>query len=221
MVVRQIPGLGLSAFWDLGEGGWNTGMDTNLRLLSAVVGARVQSRVTALPASPAVGSIYIVPAGDATNWNKLAVWDGPSGAQQWVYITPQVGWHFFVVDEGANVQWTGSSWVAFAGGGGGGAGGVTIIEQTAAFSVTDTLLSGNRVVKANFSTAADITVPSGLTGTEPLTVIATGPAAVRFVAGSGVTIGSAYAKYSTRVRYSGATLIPLGSNSYVLVGDIA
>lgn len=124
MVMRQTPGLGLNAFWDLGADGWNTGMDTNLRLLSAVVGARVQSRVTALPASPAIGSIYIVPAGDVTNGNKLAVWDGPDGARQWVYLTPQVGWHFFVVDEGVNVQWTGASWVEFAGGGGGGGGSI-------------------------------------------------------------------------------------------------
>lgn len=122
MVVRQTPGLGLNAFWDLGTDGWNIGMDTNLRLLSAVVGARVLSRTTILPASPAIGSIYIVPPGNATNGNKLAIWDGADGARQWVYIVPQSGWHFYVADEGINVQWTGASWVEFAAGGSGGGG---------------------------------------------------------------------------------------------------
>lgn len=120
--MRQTPGLGLNAFWDLGADGWNTGMDANLRLLSAVVGARVQSRTSALPGSPAPGSIYIVPLSDATNPNRLAIWDGPSGAMQWVYIEPVAGWHFYVVDELVNVQWTGTSWVEFAAGGGGGGG---------------------------------------------------------------------------------------------------
>ena len=126
MTMRETPGLGLNAFWDLGANGWNTGMDTNLRLLSAVVGARVQSRTGALPASPAVGSIYIVPSADPTNGDSLAVWDGPEGARAWVYITPQTGWHFYVSDELINVQWTGAAWVQFAAGGSGGGGGSSV-----------------------------------------------------------------------------------------------
>ena len=168
MVMRQTPGLGLNAFWDLGADGWNVGMDTNLRLLSAVVGARVQSRTAALPGSPAVGSIYIVPLGDVTNGNKLAVWDGPEGARQWFYIAPQSGWHFYVVDEGINVQWTGASWVEFAAGGGGGGsslfGSQILIQLTqnagqTIDTTTDTLAFGNIVTDDNeYFNAADNTI---------------------------------------------------------------
>jgi len=168
MPMRETPGLGLNAFWDLGADGWNTGMDTNLRLLSAVVGARVQSRTSALPGSPSAGSIYIVPVGDATNGSKLAVWDGPTGAKQWVYITPQSGWHFYVVDEGINVQWTGTSWVEFAAGGGGGGtsiSGSQILIQLAQTTgqvidtTTETLAFGNIVSDDNeYFNAADNTI---------------------------------------------------------------
>ena len=122
MPERQLPGLELTGFWDLGSDNWNVGMDSNLRRLSAVVGARVVSRVTSLPATPGALSVYIVPIG-ATNENKIALWDGPSGSEGWVYLDPQPGWHFYVVDEGINVQWTGTGWVQFAAGGSGGGGG--------------------------------------------------------------------------------------------------
>ena len=124
MPERQLPGLELTGFWDLGTDDWNVGMDSNLRRLSAVVGARVVSRSTSLPATPGALSVYIVPVGE-TNENQVAVWDGPSGAEGWVYLDPQPGWHFYVVDEGINVQWTGAGWVQFAAGGSGGGGGAS------------------------------------------------------------------------------------------------
>lgn len=168
MVMRQTPGLGLNAFWDLGADGWNTGMDANLRILSAVAGARVQSRTSNLPGSPSVGSIYIVPVGDATNPNKIAIWDGPDGARQWVYLTPEAGWHFYVSDEGTNVQWTGTSWVEFAGAGGGGGGSVggaqvllRLAQSTGQVinTTTETLVFGNVIDDGEeFFNAADNTI---------------------------------------------------------------
>ena len=122
MPDRSLPGLGLSGYWDLGSDTWKPGMDTNLRLLSAVAGARVTSRTAALPESPGALSIQIAPLGDAQE-NKLAIWDGESGAEAWVYLTAQPGWHFYVIDEGINIQWTGLAWVEFAGAGGGTSGG--------------------------------------------------------------------------------------------------
>ena len=54
------PNLGLNYGWTLGESGWDTGMDTNLKRLGAVVGLSVKDRdLTTPPASPANGDRYI------------------------------------------------------------------------------------------------------------------------------------------------------------------
>jgi hypothetical protein len=97
---------------------------------------------------------------------------------------------------------------------------VTVSTEASAFSVTDTHLGGNQIVLANFGSAADITVPPSLTGTEPLIVAAYGAGAVSFVAGSGVTIRSADGNLSLRTQYSAATLIPIAADDYLLVGDL-
>lgn len=109
MPARTLPGLGLSGFWDLGQGSWKDGMDANLRLLSAVSQLVVLSQTTALPASPANGAIYIVLASDPTNPGKIAVRD--NGA--WVYITPQIGWLAKVVDTDAFYEYKAGGWTLF------------------------------------------------------------------------------------------------------------
>ena len=49
------PNLGLNYGWTLGESGWDTGMDANLKRLGAVVGLSVKDRdLTTPPASPAM-----------------------------------------------------------------------------------------------------------------------------------------------------------------------
>jgi hypothetical protein len=111
MVQRTLPGLGLTGFWPLGFDGWKDGMDANLRLLSAVAARRVLSRTTTLPGSPTTGAVYIVPSGAGTNPNKVAIWDGEPGAEAWVYLTPNIGLAFHVVDSGENVQYQNTGWV--------------------------------------------------------------------------------------------------------------
>jgi uncharacterized protein YodC (DUF2158 family) len=111
MPERQVPGLGLTAFWDAAQDGWNTGMDANLRLLSVLCQGRVISRVTALPGSPTNGQIYIVPSGGDAN--KIAVRD--NGA--WVYLIPAEGWMIYVNDENEFVKFDGAAWVIFGSGG--------------------------------------------------------------------------------------------------------
>ncbi|MCZ2104822.1 MAG: DUF2793 domain-containing protein, partial [Burkholderiales bacterium] len=50
------PNLGLTYGWTLGESGWDTGMDANLKRLGATVGLSVKDRdLTTPPASPANG----------------------------------------------------------------------------------------------------------------------------------------------------------------------
>ena len=117
MPQRVLPGLGLQAYFDLGENGWNDEMDTNIRLLSMIADRRVLSRTTSLPGTGSAGDIYIVPTGD-TNEEDIAIWDGPSGSEAWVYFTPSEGWMFYVLDTQTNVQFNGSTWDVFSSGGG-------------------------------------------------------------------------------------------------------
>lgn len=104
---RTLPGLGLTGFWTAGSDGWNSGMDANLRLLSALGQLSVISRTTTLPGSPANGSIYIVPSGAGSNPNAVAIRD--NGA--WVYVTPLEGFRAWVRDVDQTYVFDGSAWI--------------------------------------------------------------------------------------------------------------
>lgn len=106
MADHTLPGIGLKGGWALGEDNWDVDMNANLVRASALTQLRVLSQTTALPGSPTNGDIYIVPAADGTNPNKIAVRD--SGA--WTYITPSSGWHAFVVDTKAQMSYNGAVW---------------------------------------------------------------------------------------------------------------
>ena len=105
------PNLGLAYGWTLGESGWHTEMDANLKRLGAIVGLSVSSRsVTTPPASPAEGERYIVPAGATGAWagrtDQIAV--RIDGA--WEYHTPKVGWLAYIEDEAKLVVFKPSGW---------------------------------------------------------------------------------------------------------------
>lgn len=100
MPASTDPNLGLNYGWTLGESGWGTGMDTNLKRLGAVVGLSVVDRdLTTPPASPANGDRYLIPAG------ATGVWSGKTGqiavriASAWEYHIPKPGWLCFIEDE--------------------------------------------------------------------------------------------------------------------------
>jgi len=196
---RTLPGIGLTGFWDLGSA-YKDGMDSNLRLLSALSQIVVEDRDAALPGTPSTGDIYIVDSGDGTHPNEIAVWDGPVGSEQWYYITPQAGWIAYVKDEGAHYRFDGSGWTPLVT-----SGAMVQSEETSDFSITNAHLAGNNVIRANFSAAGDVTVQAGLTGTEPVTVIATGTADVTFVEDTGVTINSAGGNLKLTGQFSAAT----------------
>ena len=122
MPARTLPGLGLTGFWPIGGDAWKPTMDHNMLTLSVVVSGAALSRQVELPATPAEGDIYIVPASDATNPNEVAVFDGEAGSEAWVYLTPKAGWSFLVTDENKNYQFDGTEWAEFASAGGGSGG---------------------------------------------------------------------------------------------------
>lgn len=92
-MARALPGLGLIGFWPLGFDGWNTEMDSNLRIISALLQGSVISRVAAEPGSPTDGDRYLLTG--TANIDKIAIRD--DGA--WVYITPKTGHRIFVEAE--------------------------------------------------------------------------------------------------------------------------
>ena len=111
MTVRTLPGLALSAFWNIGEDGWKALMDTNIRTLSAIANGAVKSHTTVLPGTPTLGDVYVVRSDDGSNPNKIAIWDGELGSEAWVYLTQRTGMRVYVIDKGANYQWSGVAWV--------------------------------------------------------------------------------------------------------------
>jgi len=100
MPASQDPNLGINYGWTLGEDNWNTGMDSNLKKLGALVHLSVIDKDLATPpASPADGDRYIVGASATGAWagqdNNIAV--RVSGT--WEFYTPGDGWRSWVEDE--------------------------------------------------------------------------------------------------------------------------
>ena len=96
----------------------------------------------------------------------------------------------------------------------------TLTTQAAAFSITNTLLEGLNVAQTTFATAGNVTVPSGLTGTEPMEVVWVSGARPVIVAGAGVSIISPDGARTLRTPGSWAKLTPRGSDNYLLWGDL-
>lgn len=218
MPKRTLPGLGLEAFFDLGENGWNDEFDENMRKLSFIADGRVLSRTTPLPGTGTAGDVYIVPTGDA-NGDQIAIWDGPSGSEAWVYYPASEGWAFYVLDEDINVQFDGTAWNEFAGassGGGGGGGGTTTLNEWQGFRAENT-------VTASVNGGADIICDNELFDTasayDPVTGIFTVPASLngRYMMFSGATRwDTAPAVLSTSIQKDTA-----GDNSFVSLGGAA
>lgn len=109
---RKIPGLGLTAFWPFLSSGWNTEMDTNLVLLSAITGRLTAESRTTNVADMDKTKVYIVPANAGANPNKIAVWNNdPQVADQaWIYIDPLPGWTAFIVNEAVPLDFLYGAW---------------------------------------------------------------------------------------------------------------
>ena len=107
------PNLGLNYGWTLGESGWDTGMDANLKRLGAVVGLSVKDRdLTTPPASPANGERYLIPAAATGVWagktNQIAV----RIADAWEYHAPKIGWLCYIEDEAKLSAYKSTGWSA-------------------------------------------------------------------------------------------------------------
>jgi len=113
MPASTDPNLGMKYGWTLGESGWASDMDANLKRLGAIVCLSVLDRdLTAPPASTPNGRRYIIPSGATGAWagrtNQIAV----RIAGAWEYHAPKTGWLCYIEDEAKLSVFTPAGWSA-------------------------------------------------------------------------------------------------------------
>jgi len=97
-----------------------------------------------------------------------------------------------------------------------------LTEKTSSYTLT--LSDAGKTINMNVATANDLTIP--LNGSVPfaigqrLDIIQTGAGQTTIVATSGVTINSKNSNKKIAARYSGATLIKLDTDTWILIGDL-
>lgn len=227
MPKKTAPGLGLAYGYNLGESGVavKEGLDDNFLRTSVLVHLTVKSRTTALPASPADGERYIVPADAATNANAVAV--RVEGA--WKYLPAQRNWSARVEDASdAEVVFNGTAWAAVPTGGGGDslpAAALAAVATSGATSTDDldflslTVLAADLAAGAVFE-AAFFGTQSQAAAAQNLVFYAKINDGAAIVIGS---VGTGSAAQSFRA-ISGRALLSLfslgASGTYALAGDL-
>lgn len=118
MAATTGPRNGIQHSWALGEAGWNTGMDANLKYADNFgMHLSVKDRDLATPpGSPANGDTYIIAASPTGAWSARAAGDltmWSSVAAAWVFKTPRQGMFCYIEDEQKiSVFKTGTGWSA-------------------------------------------------------------------------------------------------------------
>ena len=220
MPERIMPGLGLRAFYDPGQRDWGMSLSEDLRRVSALVQARVNSRTTPLPATGSTGQIAIVPADAGAHANALALWDRIDGTPAWVHLTPEEGWQVWVEDEARHVRFTSGAWVEVP------RPGVVHIRTLTVTSHTLEPVDQGCILETTGASAVTVTIPDEATvpfetGTLiNVTQIGTGIATVEAAAGvslNGVTGGSV----ALDGPWSGVALVKRGADAWVVQGALA
>lgn len=134
MVARTLPNLGLKAFFDVGEDGWDDEMSLNLLTLSVLTQGTVLSKVAATPGSPTNGDVHILDETHATEPNKIAIRD----AGAWVYVAPTEGWLVYNRAMNYYERFNGTVWAELATGGGGGGGALDDLSDVDTTTVAPT-----------------------------------------------------------------------------------
>lgn len=101
-MARRLPGLGLEAFWNLGESGWKDGMDNNIQLLSAAVQSSLLGTWAELPEPDYLPQF--AQAWNSTNNTMYSV-AGDDPPRYWVVspVQPRNGWLYYDVSRGMHV----------------------------------------------------------------------------------------------------------------------
>lgn len=96
----------------------------------------------------------------------------------------------------------------------------TIIEVTERTSLSETLMAGNVILVMTSEDELTFTIPSGITGVNPVTVIQGGAGTITVVAGIGTTVKSYGNKLTTIGQEAWFTIVPFGSDVYRLSGAL-
>lgn len=110
MPSRTLPNLGLKAFFDLGEDGWNDEVDLNTLITSVCTQGVVNDVVAATPGSPTDGQVFLFTSAHPTQANKVAIRD----AGAWIYVTPQEGWNFYNLANDTYYYFNATTWADLA-----------------------------------------------------------------------------------------------------------
>ncbi|PQO23071.1 hypothetical protein C2I36_09840 [Rhodobacteraceae bacterium WD3A24] len=220
MPERTMPGLGLRAFYDPGQGDWGTTVSEDLRKLSALVQLSAKSRTTALPASGTAGDIYIVPSGAASNANDIALWDGPSGSEAWVYITPAEGWEAWIEETGERVRFNGASWAAL------GKSGEAPVTADGNASRTLALADKGGIIEMTSATANTVTIPAEASVDFPVGALVNisqvGAGTTTIAGDTGVTLNGVSAGSCTiDAQWGGAGLYKRAADAWVVQGAVS
>lgn len=114
MASRTLPGLGLRAFYNVGEDGWGDNMNEDLRKLSILVMPVVFSTVTEMPDSPTDGDRHLLLAEGSNSEaeDSIILFD----VDTWVVIQPSEGWEVYNIGDSTKYRYVGGSWIALEGG---------------------------------------------------------------------------------------------------------
>lgn len=118
MAATTGPRNGIQHSWSLGEGGWNAGMDANLKYADNFgMHLSVKDRDLATPpGSPANGDTYIIAASPTGAWSARTAGDLAMYSTQdtaWRFKTPRLGMFCYIEDEQkVSVFKTGTGWSA-------------------------------------------------------------------------------------------------------------
>ena len=118
MAAVTGPRNGMQHSWALGEPGWNTGMDANMKFADNFgMHLSVKDRdLAAPPGSPSNGDTYIIAAAATGAWagkatGTLTMWSTQDAA--WRFATPRMGMFCYIEDEQKiSVYKTGTGWSA-------------------------------------------------------------------------------------------------------------
>lgn len=101
-----------------------------------------------------------------------------------------------------------------------GSAGVSSFTTVAGTTYTLSDNDRSKILRFTSATNVTVTVPAGLSSTFDCMFVQAGAGRVILSAAGGVTINSALSATRTAYQYAVATLIPLGSNSYILSGEV-
>lgn len=223
---RETPGLGLKIGWDDGSSGYAPDINTSFRLLSAIVQGMVVSRTTSLPGTPSVGEegfIYIVPEGDSNEF-YVAIWDEDLDTETpgWVFISPRIGWSFYVNDEAQYVSFQGyvDGWEPLNQHIGMGGGDISFETRSASGAFVAGDFDGTTMQQCTNSSDITLTIPASLTVTGMALVWRAGTGNVTIAGAGGVTVNAADDELTLNAQHSTCAIIQTAADTYLVVGDL-